>query len=473
MQSEAATDTAGSWQRVSAWALVPLLGKSVWELIGLILGGVVLSSRDKYSDFAPYIVMVVGVLVLGRALIDWRCSRFRVTPQGIELEKGWLTKELLQLPQARAQELQLRQPFYFRPLRLYAASIDSAGSKKQEFALTGLSEAQLQLLQGQSRPHSAGSSTPFYRIWLATFYNPYLWLPLAAVFGVSQQFKDVQWLEAGLQALRQFLLQYDVRHNVALQLAGVAVLLLTVAIVLALMTLVWLYPQHFVRDARKLHLTQGAVLKKSLRISAARVQLVTVHQPWLARLFGHYSLSFSGFAAEQRHSRFVVLGQTDAELSAQLQAQQLLPLQALQADDMQRFVPASFRRQALWLSLGLLAGSLLLWQSNIPPLWLKLLVPPVLALWWLADLWLSYRWHGYRVHADVLYLWQGGFSRRWYMLPLEQVQQVRLQQTPFFQQHQMVRVQLFSANGKLTLTAIPNAQAQQLYTQVLALQYPD
>jgi len=100
-------------------------------------------------------------------------------------------------------------------------------------------------------------------------------------------------------------------------------------------------------------------------------------------------------------------------------------------------------------------------------------VPPVLALWWLADLWLSYRWHGYRVHADVLYLWQGGFSRRWYMLPLEQVQQVRLQQTPFFQQHQMVRVQLFSANGKLTLTAIPNAQAQQLYTQVLALQYPD
>jgi hypothetical protein len=36
----------------------------------------------------------------------------------------------------------------------------------------------------------------------------------------------------------------------------------------------------------------------------------------------------------------------------------------------------------------------------------------------------------------------------------------------------MVRLQLQTANGNLTLAAIPNAEAQQLYAQVLALQYP-
>ena len=472
MQPETAQD-ASPWQRVSAWALVPLLGKSAWEFFGLILGGAFLSSRDKYAVYLPYVLAALALLILSRALISWRFSRFRVTAQGIELEKGLLHKELLLLPQARVQELQVRQPLYFRPLRLYAASIDSAGSQQQEFALTGLSEAQLMLLQGQSTPTPASGSTPFYRIWLATLYNAYLWLPLLAVFGMSQQFKDaqaVQWLFDTSQALLQ---QYDIQHNLLLQLFSGLMVLVLLALVLALMTLIWLYPQHLLRDARKLQLTQGSVLKKSLRISSSRVQLVLVNQPWLARLFGHYSLMFHGFASNKQQSKFVLLGQTAPELDAQLQAQQLLPLPQVQGAVLQKFVPVYFRRHACWSGLGVLVVMAILWQSNIPPLWFKALVSLGLSSWWLLELWLNYRWHGYRVHGDVLYLWQGGLSRRWYMLPLTQVQQVRLQQTAFFQQHQMVRVKLQTANGDLTLAAIPNAQAQQLYTQVLALQYPE
>lgn len=461
------------WQRVSGWALLPLLGKSAWEFFGFILGGAVLSSRDKYAVYMPFILAALALLVLGRAFIGWRFSRFRVTAQGIELEKGLLHKEKLLLPQARVQELQVKQPFYFRPLRLYAASLDSAGSKKQEFALTGLTEAQLTLLQGQNVTATpAGGSTPFYRIWLATLYNAYLWLPLAAVFGMSQQFKDalsVQWL---LDTSKTLLQQYDIQHNLLLQLFSGLMLLALVALMLALMTLIWLYPQHLQRDARKLQLTQGSVLKKSLRISAKRVQLVLVNQPWLARLFSHYSLIFRGFSNDKQQGKFVLLGQTAPELNTQLQAQQLLRLPELQGADLQKFVPAYFRRQACWSGFGVLLVMALIWQSNIPPLWLKAAVSVGLSGWWLLETWLNYRWHGYRLHGDVLYLWQGGLSRRWYMLPLQQVQQVRLQQTPFFQQQQMVNVQLHTANGKLTLAAIPNAAAQQLYTQVLVLQYP-
>ncbi|ALZ74912.1 hypothetical protein ATY27_03485 [Rheinheimera sp. F8] len=461
------------WQRVSGWALLPLLGKSAWEFFGLILGGAVLSSRDKYAAYMPYVLAVLALLVLGRAFIGWRFSRFRVTAQGIELEKGLLHKEKLLLPKARVQELQVKQPFYFRPLRLFAASLDSAGSKKQEFALTGLTEAQLTLLQGQNVTATpAGGSTPFYRIWLATLYNAYLWLPLAAVFGMSQQFKDaltVQWL---LDTSKTLLQQYDIQHNLLLQVFSGLMLLALVALLLALMTLIWLYPQHLQRDARKLQLTQGSVLKKSLRISAKRVQLVLVNQPWLARLFGHYSLIFRGFSNDKQQGKFVLLGQTAPELNTQLQAQQLLRLPELQGADLQKFVPAYFRRQACWSGFGVLLVMALIWQSNIPPLWLKAVVSLGLSSWWLLETWLNYRWHGYRLHGDVLYLWQGGLSRRWYMLPLKQVQQVRLQQTPFFQQQQMVNVQLHTANGKLTLAAVPNAAAQQLYTQILALQYP-
>ena len=472
MQPESAQETS-AWQRVSVWALLPLLGKSAWEFFGLILGGAVLSSRDKYDAYMPYVLAVLVLLVLGRALIGWRFSRFRVTAHGIELEKGLLHKEKLLLPQARVQELQVKQPIYFRPLRLYAASLDSAGSKKQEFALTGLSEAQLTLLQGQSTPTPASGSTPFYRIWLATLYNAYLWLPLAAVFGMSQQFRDAQAVQWLLDTSRTLLQQYDIQHNLLLQVFSGLMLLTLVALVLALMTIIWLYPQHLQRDSRKLQLTQGSVLKKSLRISTKRVQLVLVNQPWLARLFGHYSLIFRGFANDKQQGKFVLLGQTAPELNTQLQAQQLLRLPDLQGADLQKFMPVYFRRQACWSGLGLLVVTALIWQSNIPPLWFKALVSLGLSSWWLLELWLNYSWHGYRLQDNVLYLWQGGFSRRWYMLPLQQVQQVRLQQTPFFQRHQMVNLQLQTANGNLTLAAIPNTEAQQLYTQVLALQYPE
>lgn len=459
------------WQRVSAWAMLPLLLKSAWEMVGVIVAGTYLSTQDQHSAYLPYVVVGLALLVLSRALIDWRCSRFRVTSQGIELEKGLFHKELLRLPQARVQELQIRQPFYFRPLQLYAASIDSAGSQKQEFALTGLSENQLSLLQGQRVAPPATASTPFYRIWLATLYNAYLWLPLLALFGISQQFSDAAFIRQGWQSSQAWLQQYDIAHNLLLQLLSGLIFLLAATLVLALMTLIWLYPQHLLRDARQLQLTQGTLLKKTLKIASQRVQLVIVNQPWLARLLGHYSLIFHGFVSNKRQSKFALLGQTSLELDAQLAAQQLLPLAVVQGDHLQSFMPPYFRRLAGLKILAWLLLSALLWQSNLPPWWLKVLLPLALGAWLSLDHWLDQRWHGYRVHQQVLYLWQGGVSRRWLMLPLQQVQQVKLQQSAYFQQHQMVKVTFQTANGHLTLAAIPNAQAQQLYSQVLALQY--
>lgn len=472
MQPELPPATS-AWQRVSAWALVPLLGKSAWDFFGLIIGGAFLSSRDKYAEYVPYGLAALAALVFCRAFIGWRYTQFRVTEQGIELSKGLFNKERLVLPPSRVQELQVKQPLYYRPLRLYAASIDSAGSQQQEFVLTGLSEQQLLLLQGQSAVAPVSGSTPFYRVWLATFYNAYLWLPLLAVFGLSQQLSDSSHIQSVIALSKAWLQQYDIQHNLLAQLLSGVAIISILALVLGLMTLIWLYPQHLVRDARKLQLTQGSVLKKTLRIATKRVQLLTVNQPWLARLFGHYSLIFHGFANNKQQSKFVLLGQTAEELDTQLQAQQLLPLTAVQREDLQKFLPLYFRRQAGMAGFGVLIVLALIWQSNLPPLWLKVLVSIGLSSWWLLETWLNYRWHGYRVHNDVLYLWEGGISRRWFMLPLNQVQQVSLHQSPFFQRQQMVQVRLQSANGTLTLAAVPNAQAQQLYTQILALQYPN
>jgi len=465
--------SAEDWQRSSFWALLPLLVKAVVQWAGLIVGGAYFSFSDRFQAYAPYGITALALLILGSALLNWRYTLFRVSAQGIELRRGLLQKEHLLLANSRIQELQVQQPFYFRPLRLFTVSLDSAGSQQQEFYLTGLTSQQLALLQGGKQVDQTLPSTPFFRIWLATLYNKHLWLPLLAVFGAVQSQLDGELFERWFAHGREVLQQSGLEQSFTLQVVASLSLLLVVALVLLLMTLIWLYPQRFLRDGQQLQLLQGTLLKKSLRIQTKRVQMLTVSQPWLARFFGHFSLIFHGFTnSQEQKSKFALLGQTGDDINQQLQAQQLLALSDIQKLPLQRYVPAYFRR-LLWLRgiiillLCLIVG--VLWQSEVIALSMGAVVLFVVSFWLLADLWAYHRWHGFCVQDQVLYLWHGGLGQFWQVLPLRQVQKVQLVQSLFFHQQQLVQVKFSTANGSVTLAAIPNQQAQDLYTQVLKL----
>ena len=269
--------------------------KAVTQWAGVILGGAYLSFSDKFQAYAPYGITALALLILGSALLNWRYTQFRVSAQGVELRRGVLQKQHLLLAKSRIQELQVQQPFYFRPLSLFSVSLDSAGSQQQEFYLTGLSVQQLAMLQGDAQIDPQIPSTPFFRIWLATLYNKHLWLPLVAVFGALQSQLDSKLFEHWFEQGQLLLQQSGLQQSFLLQLVAGLSLLLLVVVVLLLMTLIWLYPQRFSRDERQLELLQGTLLKKSQRIQAKRLQMLTVRQPWLARFFEHFSLIFHGF----------------------------------------------------------------------------------------------------------------------------------------------------------------------------------
>ncbi|MFN6970587.1 MAG: PH domain-containing protein [Rheinheimera sp.] len=471
-----AVDSLQHWQRSSAWALLPLLVKAIVQWAGVLVGGAYFSSTDRFSEYMPLIVAALICLVIGSALLNWRFTRFRVSTVGIELRRGVLHKEQLLLAPSRIQELQVQQPFYFKPLHLFTVSLDSAGSTQQEFYLTGLSAQQLALLQGGEYVEQTSPSTPFLRIWFATLYNKHLWLPLLAVLGAAQaQLEGDLWQTLWTQG-QTLLQQSGLLHSVALQLfVGLSVLLLVI-ISLLLMTIIWLYPQRFERDARQLQLTQGTVLKRSQRIQTKRVQLLTVIQPLLARGFGHFSLIFHSFAnSQEQKNKFVLLGQTAIDIDQQLQAQQLLALSDIQQLPLQRYLPVYFQRVLLLrnlLLLGLLPVLLLVWQLEVIAWTTATLLWLAVACWLWADWWAFRRWHGYLVQDQVLYLWEGGLGQSWQVLPLWQIQKVQVVQSLFFRQQQLLQVLLFTANGTVTLAALPNGQAQALYAQILALLYP-
>lgn len=464
--------TAEQWQRCSVWALLPLLVKTVVQWAGVILGGAYLSFSERFQHYAPYALTALALLIIGSAVLNWRSTLFRVSAKGIELSRGVLQKEHLLLAKSRVQELQVQQPFYFRPLQLFTVSLDSAGSQQQEFYLTGLTASQLTLLQGSAQASHHSPSTAFFRLWLATLYNKHLWLPLMAVCGAVLSQLDGQVGEQLMAQGGEMLQQAGLEQSLTVQLAVSFALLLLVALVLVLMSWIWLYPQHFLRDDTQLQLIQGSLLKRSQRILKKRVQLLRLNQPWLARIFGHFSVIFHGFTnSQEQSSKFVVLGQGIDEVNQQLEAQQLLTLSELQQLAWQRFTPVYFRR-LLWLR----GGVILLLSLLIALLVKTQLIAPgtgcslagMAALWLLADWWAYRRWHGFYVQDQVLYLWQGGISQCWQILPLWQVQKVQLVQSLFLRKQQLVQLRFDTANGSITLAAIPNQQARELYAQVLS-----
>lgn len=460
------------WQRSSIWALLPLLVKAVVQWAGVILGGAYLTFSDRFQHYAPYGLTVLTLLIIGSAVLNWRSTLFRVSAQGIELSRGVLQKEHLLLAKSRVQELQVQQPFYFRPLQLFTVSLDSAGSQQQEFYLTGLTAQQLSLLQGDAQASRDSPSTPFFRIWLATLYNKHLWLPLMAVCGAVLSQLDGKLGEQLLAQGGEMLQQAGLEQSLTMQIAICFGLVLLLCLVLVLMSWIWLYPQYFVRDDKQLQLIQGSLLKKSQRILKKRVQLLRLNQPWLARIFGHFSVIFHGFTnSQEQSSKFVLLGQCLDEVNQQLVAQQLLALSDMQKLAWQRFTPAYFRR-LLWLrgSIILLLSLViaLLLHTQLLTLSTGLLLLGVSALWLLADWWAYRRWHGFYVQDQVLYLWQGGISQCWQILPLWQVQKVQMVQSLFLRKQQLVQLRFDTANGSITLAAIPNQQARELYAQVLS-----
>lgn len=467
------------WQRASAWSIVPHLFKVLLEWAGLIIGGTVLSFGKQ--DYQPYLLAVVLLVLPLLAVLRWRFTLFRRTEQGIELQQGWWSKHLLLLAQQRVQELEISQPPYLRPLQLYSLALDSAGSQQKEFALTGLSQAQLQALLGRPLTLvSTPSSTPFWRIWLATWYSLYLWLPMVAALGTLQSVLGNKIFGSLWQQLKQAFSDWQHSdHPLFWALLLLLAAVLGLALLLTALTFILLYPQHVQLEGGRWQLQHGTVLKKSQQIKAPLLQMVQISQPLLARGFGHYLLRLSGFSSQQQQSRFVLLGQTRAQVTqllGQCWSQFADLLNAWQQPHWQRFAGQYFGRLQLywWLSL-LPVSALFIWLASTGWTafgWLSIPLAFGSVIWWLwrgLDLALFRRYHGYQLTADVLLYWRAGFGQQWQLLPLWQVQQVRLVQSRLLQRHQLVKVQLATANGSVTLAAIPAAQAQAIYQRVLRL----
>lgn len=119
-----------------------------------IFGGFVLANSPSLLLVAVGVV-VVAVIVLAIAALNWWRYTFQVSGGEFRVKKGVLSQQELTVPLDRVQSVTTEQQFLHRVLGLVQVSLDTAGSSAAEFTIDAVEKEVATALQAATADHKA------------------------------------------------------------------------------------------------------------------------------------------------------------------------------------------------------------------------------------------------------------------------------------------------------------------------------
>ncbi len=148
-----ASSAAPPWHRVSPAATVDFIVVAVRQGLFQALPAlaVLVASAASSDDIRLAWILralgMAGVAGIGWAVLSWLRFGYRVRDDRVEVRKGVLHREILEVEFDRIQNVSLQEPFYYRPFGLAVIGIDTAGSNAREIRLPGIPRVQAQALR--------------------------------------------------------------------------------------------------------------------------------------------------------------------------------------------------------------------------------------------------------------------------------------------------------------------------------------
>jgi putative membrane protein len=266
----------------------------------------------------PWIIpIVIVVLVLIGSALAYVFYRYRVVEDAIQVKRGALFKQHLNLSFGRIQNISIEHPFYFRPLGLVTLKIDGAGSKGEEVNLAALDLHQAralrdfilrrkklggpthELMDPESPADTRGPESEEFLysrsvqdLILHGLTNNRAFIAVAAIFGFLAQsgFSPIEMMQrlgiefdiviAGLSLVRLAML------IVLSFVAAVGV----IALLSVLVSVLTYYGFTIYRTEDSLTIRRGLLTKHEIHIRKSRIQTLHLRQDWLDRLLGRYNV---------------------------------------------------------------------------------------------------------------------------------------------------------------------------------------
>lgn len=488
--SDSTAVAPGQWQRLSPWAIAHFVQKAVVQNIRvLLIGGVsayVGSARIDTIDVPWIVPLVIIVLVLIGSTLTWLFYRYRVVGDAVQVRRGALFRQHLNLTFQRIQNIGIEHPFYFRPLGLVTLKIDGAGSRGEEINLAALDLGDGEALRdfilrqkqlsgvetGQPDPQSEdassaeGESLFFARsvpdLILHGLTNNRAFIAVAAIFGFLFQsglspIEIVQRLGIG------FDIEFAGLSLVRLALLVVLTLVAVIGIIALLSVVVSVFTYYgftMYRTGDSLTIRRGLLTKHEIHVRKSRIQTIHLRQDWLDRLLGRCNVILErishsqaqGEAAAAQSRRILVPSVRLREVA--IVVDEILP--GCRPAGLP-FTPVSSRyfvKNALIVSVFyvVFGGVVLILPES--PSWLLALL---LVLWplHLARTWLRWKAGGLAIDGDMLVARSGVIGIDYRLLATHKVQDVTHVQSLLMRRHDLSSLRLNTASTSIRVPHMP------------------
>ncbi|QOC21325.1 PH domain-containing protein [Wenzhouxiangella sp. AB-CW3] len=493
------------WQRLSPLALFDLfirsLLKFVRENLYLFVGaGAGLAFLDWLGlrELLLGLIGLLALIVVG-AVMYWRRFTFRLEADAVRVRSGVFEKKDLRVRFARVQNIQIGQPFYFRPFGVVRFSLETPGSGDKEVELPGIERSLAAWMRDriadvQSETPGDGADTPDLTgdeparsaehaspeegdepVWRAGhgalfrhgLASNQVWV-LAGILGyLSSQFfgRMEGWLEdLGVDAWLAGLLETGWAFIVAL----VVVLAVLIFVLSGMIALVRFHRYELHDRGDRLVAIGGLLDRREQTLRREKITGLSLKQSAIGRLLGIWYLVARQTRASDEEldggrKSFIVpgLGPARDEL-----CRVVLP----GTQPPEELARISFHYRRFFWTRGAAFFVLLaavLFALPAAASWNAWLVLGCLPLWLLL-IQLTYRHWGWREEEGVVWVQHGLFGRQLDCFALELVQQAWFRQSPYQRRHQLASVQLILPQGSVSIPWMPAGQAAELVNLAMA-----
>ena len=472
------------WQRLAPLALVFLflrsLQKFIRENLYVFVGAGAGFAFLDWLGPRELILAGTGVLLvlIGGSVIYFRRFRFQIEDDAVRVRRGVIEKKELRVRFSRIQNIQIGQPFYFRPFGLVRFSLETPGASEKEVELPGIRRelaewmrdriAERQQPEGMEAEATTNDAAPaelyhapIRRLLLHGLASNQVWV-LAGVVAYlggtfmnrfSERLDEAEVLVATLE-------RFD-NGWLLLGMAIVAVFTILIALS-ALIAVVRYYGFRLEEAGDRLVARHGLLDEREQTVRRVKVTGLMFRQSAVGRLLDCWSLvvkqTRSNDAEEQaERGGFLVPGLAGHDLG--------IASRVLEGAGMPRGIKpisARFRRVywQRWFAVLLVALAVLtvIWHWGH---WTTVLAAAVMPLILLV-VHLRFRRWGWCRDGEMLWVRQGLLGQRINGFRLDRVQQVQIIQSIYQRRHGLANLHLVVPQGSVTIPFMPLEAAAAL-----------
>ncbi len=509
-EAQGSADTEGkgkenpqNWQRISPIALIYFVLMFIKNMFGnvIYIAPAILIGSNKVNEnpglWLPILYGFLALIALS-ALLSFYFFQYRLSNQQIEIRSGVFSKKYINLPFSRIQNVELTEPFYYRPFGYACMQLDTAGSIKQEAKVVAIKKQFAEQLKhqilaaheqtlatpqqdqsAQQEPAPAPKEVILDRrnlddLVIHGITNNRMWIFVAGLAPFIDQISSElgRWLLIiGFNVEQYFEFEGKSGWQIATtSLSLVLMIMIPITILSIIGSIIAFHDFKLSKSGDRYIRRSGLFTRNEVTMRLSRLQMIVRQQDWLDVLLGRINLRFEQSNANfsqtqpgQLTNKIVVPSVTRTE--CQHLIDDAYPQNQLATCQFKRVSRRLlFRNLALCLTpLIVLAAVIMIKQQG------NELLPYIVgfALFISLLVVMRYRRWGYCIDDNFIYVRKGCLGIDYYCFPIYKVQQTSYKQSWFLKRKHLCSIQFVLASGAIDIPYLPEKIGLDLVNESL------